>query len=156
MQDEAVHLVRLLFLFGSKTGGDRMAQKLQPTQRKGLLITVAVLLLAGAGLAVTARMGRAVTWQVMAADILFSQASLILIWGMVRLLGNMRMFTSTAYSFRRFHDLLRGKLMKSSQMKDDYLRYRESRPYHPDARYLLAIGAVLMAVSVAVSFMAVS
>ena len=38
-------------------------------------------------------------------------------------------------------------------MKEDYLTYRENRPYHSEAKPLLIVGAVLMAIAFGVSLM---
>lgn len=125
---------------------------MSPRERRNLMITLAVLLVLGAAAGfLMPRLGET-PWQTIAADILFIQATLILVWGLIRLLGNMRAFTSVSYSFRRFHELLRGKQMKSSAMKDDYLTYRQNRPYHSDALPLLIIGAALVIISTAFSF----
>lgn len=99
--------------------------------RKTLWITLAVLLPAGMCLGLYLHRDGGASTMVVLADVLFSMAELTLLWGIVRLLGNMRMFTSTTYAFHRFHDLVRSKQMKSSVMKDDYLKYRESRAVHP-------------------------
>ena len=108
-----------------------MAQRLQPKEKKRLLITLAILLVLGTALGLLVHRERAVDWKVLMADILFAQAMAVLLWGVVWQLGNMRMFTSASYGFRRFHEVIRGKQMKSGEMKEDYYSYRESRPYHP-------------------------
>ena len=133
-----------------------MAQRLQPGDKRKLIISLAVL--SAIGLATGLYMHRSgdAGWIVVLADVLFTMGSVIMMWGLVRQLGNLHMFTSTTYGFHRFHDLFRGKQMKGSEMKEDYLSYRESRPSHPEAKPLILIGAAVLAASVVISIIAVA
>lgn len=120
-----------------------------------LAITLTVLLVLGAAAAIWFRRGHpGVGWTVIAADILFAQASAILLWGVVLTLGNVRMFTSMTYGFKQLHRVLQNRVMKSSVMKEDYLTYRESRPVHGEARPLLIIGGAWLALALIAALLA--
>ena len=130
--------------------------KLSRKDRTTLSVSLAVLSAIGLVAGLYVHRSDGARWIVVLADVLFTMGSVILMWGLVRQLGNLHMFTSTTYGFHRFHDLFRGKQMKGNEMKEDYLSYRESRPNHPEAKPLILIGAVVLAVSVVVSVIAVA
>ena len=122
--------------------------------RKGTVLTAVILLILGAGLVLFARRGQELSAMVWAGDILFGQASVLLVWGFCLQLGNAHMFTSFTYSFHQIHRLFRNKQQKSAEMKEDYLAYRNSRRHHDDVPVFLIAGCVLLAASVLLSLLA--
>lgn len=122
-------------------------------QLRSNVIKSAVLLAVGLGLALAARRNYPSSGWHLAADILFAQATVFLVWGLIHLLGNMHMFTSFTWGFKSFHKLIQGKQDNAKKMKDDYLAYRSSRNHHRDVPYALIGSAVLLALSILCSLM---
>ena len=116
-----------------------------------LVITLVVLLALGTALALLVRREQSVSLPVLLADVLFSQASVVVIYGLWLQLGNMHMFTSFTYSFKSLHRLVRGSQMRGTEMKEDFLAYRKSRPHHDEAGVILIFGAVLLVISIVMS-----
>lgn len=114
--------------------------------------TAAVLALAGVLLTwLTYRGARGIT---LAADALFCEATVFLVWGVFHRLGNVRMFASLTWGFHCVHRLLRREERRSEEMKEDYLAYRASRPRHDDVAASLALAAVLGGLSLLLSCLA--
>ena len=113
---------------------------------KGLMIECVILTAAGVVLA-------RLTGSLSPADVFFALASVFMMWGIVRVLGNMHAFTMVTWSFKRLHRMTQGEKLPADKQKDAYLEYRESRPHHDDAVWLLVIAAVwtvLMFIALAV------
>lgn len=89
-----------------------------------------------------------------ASDLLFAQGSAFLVWGIARLLGNMKMFASFTWSFKLFHKLIRGETVSSAKSRDAYLEYRNALPRRGGAALLLGIAALLLALSAAIAIAA--
>ena len=121
--------------------------------RKQLIVS-AVLLALGGVLAWLTRSGRTLTALGTASDVLFCQGSVLLVWGIVLMLGNVHAFTSFSYGFRSFHRLVQGRQLKGTEMKEDYLRYRQSRPHHDDAPFYLVLAAVWLIAALAIAMAA--
>ena len=82
-------------------------------------------------------------------DLLFSLASGALIIGIVRLLGNMKMFASLNWGTRLLKRVFLNKFRSGREESEDYVAYRNSRGGHTDAVPLLIASAVLAALSLA-------
>lgn len=82
-------------------------------------------------------------------DLLFSLASGALIIGLIRLLGNMKMFASLSWGTRLLKRVFLNKFRSGREESDDYVAYRNSRGGHTDAIPLLIASAVLTALSLA-------
>ena len=80
-------------------------------------------------------------------DLLFSLASGALITGIVRLLGNMKMFASLAWGTRLLKRVFLNKFRSAKDESEDYAAYRASRGGHTDALPLLIASAVLTGLS---------
>lgn len=120
-------------------------------ERKRFLITAAVLLALGAAVPLCA--ARRAQGLALASDVLFAQASLFLVWGLIRHLVNMRMFTSAAWGVKSLRRLWQGRAESAQEMKDGYLHYRNTRPRHADAKPLLCVAAALMLLSALLAVM---
>jgi len=114
-------------------------------------IVIPMIIGGAAAAGVHATNGSAINSAHLPSDILFGMASAVLFWAMVCSLGNLHMFTSFTYGFKQLHALLRGNQKNSAEMKEDYLAYRESRPVHDNTGLVFAAGAVLLALSLALS-----
>ncbi len=90
-----------------------------------------------------------------AADLVFAQASVFLIWGLIRLLGNMRAFTSFTWGLKSLRRLIANRSMKSSHAKDEYLKYRNERPVHDDVPMLMICGGILMVLSLVLTVLVI-
>lgn len=88
-----------------------------------------------------------------AADLLFTESSVFFLWGLIRLLGNLRAFTSFTWSVKTLRTLLKNGSTKHTSAQD-YLAYRESRPVHDDVKALLLTAGALLAVSVVLTILA--
>lgn len=121
---------------------------------RNFAITAAVLLALGAALSRVPRPGMSTGGAALASDVLFGQATAFLVWGLIRLLVNMKMFTSFAWGVKSLRKLFRNKAENSAEMKDGYLEYRNSRPHHGDVPALMIAAAALMAASVLVAVLA--
>ena len=97
--------------------------------------------------------GVALTGAMLISDVCFALGMAFLIWGMIGLLGNLHMFTSSTYGVKAMKRLFRGDRMNAREAKDDYLTYRSSRRHHDDVPFLLGVGAVCMMLSVAAALM---
>ena len=82
-------------------------------------------------------------------DLLFSLASGALIVGLVRLLGNMKMFASLNWGTRLLKRVFLNTFRSGRVESEDYAAYRSSRGGHADAIPLLIASAVLAALSLA-------
>lgn len=113
------------------------------------LIGAAVLLLIGgaAAYAVHSINGAALDKANLPSDVLFAQASVTLLWAFIRLIGNFHVFTFASYGFKQIHAVMTGKPKRGSEMKEDYLAYRNSRPVHTDAGFFGIIGVALLVLS---------
>lgn len=115
--------------------------------------TAAVLALVGLLLTwLTYRGARGIT---LAADALFCEATVFLVWGVIHRLGNARMFASLTWGFHCVHRLLRREERRSQEMKEDYLAYRASRSHYDDVAASLALAAALGGLSLLLSLIAV-
>ena len=85
------------------------------------------------------------------SNLLFSLASGALIVGLVRLLGNMKMFASLNWGTRMLKRVFLNKARSAAAETEDYVSYRSSRGGHADAIPLLIASAVLMGLSLAAS-----
>ncbi len=82
-------------------------------------------------------------------DLLFSLASGSLIVGLVRLLGNMKMFASLNWGTRFLKRVFLNKARSGREETEEYAAYRSSLGGHADAVPLLIASAVLTALSLA-------
>ena len=83
------------------------------------------------------------------ADLLFSLASGALITGLVRLLGNMKMFASLNWGTRLLKRVFLNRAGSAKEEAEAYAAYRGSRGGHADALPLLIASAVLAVLSLA-------
>ena len=88
------------------------------------------------------------------SDLFFSLGSGALLVGLVRLLGNLRMFASLAWGTGLLKRLFRGEARTGRQESEDYARYRNGKSGHEDAPWLLLAAAVLMILSGAAAALA--
>ena len=89
------------------------------------------------------------------SDLLFAEFMVFMIFGLIRLLGNMRAFTAASYSFTFVHRLFRNEktVYKNAQdAKDDYYNYRESKPVHEDAKNYLFLAGLFLLLSLVLAF----
>ena len=86
-------------------------------------------------------------------DLLFSLASGALITGLVRLLGNMKMFASLRWGTRMLKRVFLNRFRSGQEEADDYAAYRFSLGGHADAIPLLIASAVLTALSLAAAML---
>lgn len=82
-------------------------------------------------------------------DLLFSFASGALIIGLIRLLGNMKMFASLSWGTRFLKRVFLNQARSGREETEAYAAYRSSRGGHADAYILLIASAVLAALSLA-------
>ena len=80
-------------------------------------------------------------------NLLFSLASGALVVGLVRMLGNLKMFASLNWGTRMLKRVFLNKLRSGRVETEDYAAYRSSRGGHADAVPLLIASAVLMVLS---------
>ena len=80
-------------------------------------------------------------------DLLFSLASGCLIVGMIRVLGNMKMFASLNWGTRLLKRIFLNKARSGREESEDYTAWRDRQPSHGDALPLLIASAVLAALS---------
>ena len=85
------------------------------------------------------------------SDLLFSLSSGCLIVGLVRLLGNMKMFASLNWGTRLLKRVFRNRVRGGQAEREDYVAYRRSCGGHEDALPLLVASGVLAALSFAVT-----
>ena len=85
------------------------------------------------------------------SNLLFSLASGALITGLVRLLGNMKMFASLAWGTRLLKRVFFNTFRNAQTETEDYAAYRSSRGGHTDVIPLLIVSAVLTVLSFAVA-----
>ena len=128
---------------------------MQRLQWRGFWKTALVLLIIGAVPGVYLGIRRSSPWLTFAADLVFAQASVFLVWGIIHQLGNMRAFTSFTWGLKSLRRLIANKPMKSSHAKDEYLKYRNERPVHNDVSMLMICCGVLMALAIVLSVLAV-
>ena len=83
------------------------------------------------------------------SNLLFSLASGALVTGLIRLLGNMKMFASFNWGTRLLKRLFLNQARSGKDESEDYVAYRSSRGGHKDAIPLLVASAVLTALSLA-------
>ena len=117
--------------------------------------TALVLLVIGAVPGVYLGIRRSSPVLTFAADLVFAQASVFLIWGLIRLLGNMRAFTSFTWGLKSLRRLIANRPMKSSHAKDEYLKYRNERPVHSDVSMLMICGGILMVLALVLTVLAI-
>ena len=84
-------------------------------------------------------------------NLLFSLASGTLILGLVRLLGNMKMFASLMWGTRLLKRVFLNQTRRGKDEAEEYAAYRASRGGHTDALPLLAASVFLTALSLAAS-----
>ncbi|MBO4297922.1 MAG: DUF3899 domain-containing protein [Clostridia bacterium] len=82
-------------------------------------------------------------------DLLFSLSSGALIVGLVRLLGNMKMFASLNWGTRLLKRVFLNTFRSGREESQEYAAYRSSRGGHADAIPLLVASVVLAALSLA-------
>ncbi len=82
-------------------------------------------------------------------DLLFSLASGALIVGLVRLLGNMKMFASLNWGTRFLKRVFLNRARSGREESEEYAAYRSSRGGHADALPLLIASVALAALSLA-------
>ena len=82
-------------------------------------------------------------------DLLFSLASGALIVGLVRLLGNMKMFASLNWGTRLLKRVFLNRARSGRVETEEFAAFRSSRGGHADALPLLVASAVLAALSFA-------
>ena len=82
-------------------------------------------------------------------DLLFSLASGALVIGLIRLLGNMKMFASLNWGTRLLKRVFLNQARSGREESEAYAAYRSSRGGHADALPLLIASAVLAALSLA-------
>ena len=128
---------------------------MQRLQWRGFWKTALVLLIIGAVPGVYLGIQRSSPWLTFAADLVFAQASVFLVWGIIHQLGNMRAFASFTWGLKSLRRLIANKPMKSSHAKDEYLKYRNERPVHNDVSMLMICCGVLMALAIVLSVLAV-
>lgn len=83
------------------------------------------------------------------SNLLFSLSSGALIVGLIRLLGNMKMFASLNWGTRLLKRVFLNKARSGREESEDYAAYRSSRGGHADAVPLLIAAAALAALSLA-------
>ncbi|MBR3502670.1 MAG: hypothetical protein IKO07_00320 [Clostridia bacterium] len=83
------------------------------------------------------------------SDLLFSLASGALIVGLVRLLGNLKMFASLNWGTRMLKRVFFNTARSGREETEAYAAYRSSRGGHADALPLLIASAALAALSLA-------
>ena len=82
-------------------------------------------------------------------DLLFSLSSGALVIGLIRLLGNMKMFASLNWGTRLLKRIFLNQARSGREESEEYAAYRSSRGGHTDALPLLIASAVLAAFSLA-------
>ena len=82
-------------------------------------------------------------------DLLFSLSSGALVIGLIRLLGNMKMFASLNWGTRLLKRIFLNQARSGREESEEYAAYRSSRGGHTDALPLLIACAVLAALSLA-------
>ena len=85
------------------------------------------------------------------SNLLFSLASGALIIGLVRLLGNMKMFASLLWGTRLLKRVFLNTFRSGRVESDDYAAYRSARGGHTDAIPLLIASAVLTGLSLVIA-----
>ncbi len=110
-------------------------------------ITIIVLFVVGLGIGVWQGVSRASSAFVFVSDLFFSEFLVFLLFGVIRMLGNMRAFTSAAYSFRFVHRLFRNQKVSGKESQEEYRKYRESRAEHPEAKWYLIFACAFLALS---------
>ena len=78
------------------------------------------------------------------SDVFFALGSGFLIVGLIRMLGNLKMFASFNWSFRFIKRLFTGRAGTGREETEDYARYRERLGGHADAKILLILAAILI------------
>ncbi len=121
---------------------------------RGFWKTAVVLLIIGAVPGVYLGIQRSSAPLTFAADLVFAQASVFLVWGIIHQLGNMRAFTSFTWGLKSLRRLIANRPIKSSHAKDEYLKYRNERPTHNDVGLLMICCGVLMVLAIILSMLA--
>lgn len=85
------------------------------------------------------------------SDLLFSLASGALVIGLIRLLGNMKMFASLNWGTRLLKRIFLNQARSGREESEEYAAYRSSRGGHADALPLLIASVVLAALSLGVA-----
>ena len=86
-----------------------------------------------------------------ASDLAFALGSGALIVGLIRALGNLKMFASLRWGTRLLKRIFLGRSRPGRVEAEDYAAYRAKQGNHPDAPWLLAAAAALMVASFALA-----
>ena len=111
-------------------------------------ITSLILFVIGLALGIWQGVSRQSPVLIFLSDLCFSEAMVFLVFGIIRLLGNMHVFTSAAYSFRFVHRIFRNQKVSGEKSRDEYWKYRESRTNHLEAKGYLILAAGFLVLSV--------
>ncbi|MBQ9008304.1 MAG: DUF3899 domain-containing protein [Clostridia bacterium] len=87
------------------------------------------------------------------SDFFFSLGSGFLVFGLIRLLSNLRMFASFAWGVRFLKRLFMGEARDGRTETEDYARYRANMGGHRDAGTLLMVAGILMGTAALTAFL---
>ena len=110
-------------------------------------ITSLVLFVIGLALGLWQGISRQSPVLVFLSDLFFSETMVFLVFGIICVLGNVHAFTSASYSFRFIHRIFRNQRVSGEKSRDEYMKYRESRPTHPEAKGYLILAAIFLVLS---------
>ncbi|MCL2006589.1 MAG: DUF3899 domain-containing protein [Treponema sp.] len=111
-----------------------------------------VMLLAGIIFSIVFQRNLTLERSVYASNMIFMCTMIFIITGLSQLVSNIGLFNSMVFGTKSLFRLFKSKLGPSEQVKEEYVEYVRNRKQYGEIPQLLIIGAVLLGLSVLVSY----